>query len=189
MTVLLVTMTPMEIITAYLVQIFSLKTVKIIVTSIIAGISFMFWNISLPVVACGVLYIADMIFGLSINVYRGTFSWIKLKWGIFKFILYWAAIIVGHMLDLIFVHTTPEFWARYVMIIYLGVTEGLSVLKHLASLWLHIPTKLINRLEGVRDDLNTPWQDPLTVVKMTTTSESQTKVQSETVIEVTPTKE
>ena len=42
MTVLLVTMTPMEIITAYLVQIFSLKTVKIIVTSIIAGISFMF---------------------------------------------------------------------------------------------------------------------------------------------------
>lgn len=189
MTILLVTMTPMEIITAYLTQIFSLKTVKIFITSIIAGVSFIFWDISMPVIACGLLYLADMFFGLTINMYRGTFCWIKLKWGIFKFILYWAVIIVGHMLDMIFVHTTPEFWARYVMIIYLGVTEGLSVLKHLASLWLHIPLKLINRLEGIRDDLNTPWTEPTQIVKMTTTSESQTKVQSETIVEVTPTKE
>lgn len=35
MTILLVTMTPMEIITAYLTQILSLKTVKIISTGII----------------------------------------------------------------------------------------------------------------------------------------------------------
>lgn len=60
------------------------------------------------------------------------------------------------MLDLIFIHTTTEFGARYVMIIYLGVTEGLSVLKQFASLGLNIPLKIINRLEGIRDELDSP---------------------------------
>jgi len=37
---------------------------------------------------------------------------------------------------------------------YLGVTEALSVLKHLANMGLHIPIKLINRLEGIKHDLD-----------------------------------
>ncbi len=174
----------MEIISAYLTQIFSAKTVKIVISWGVTLASFLFWDISLPVIACAILYLADMFLGLTINAYRWTFSWIKLKRGIFKFILYGGAIIVWHMLDLIFVHTTPDFWARYVIIIYLGVTEGLSVLKHFASLGLHIPLKLINRLEGIRDNLNSPWLEPTQIVKMTTTSESQSSTQTETFIEM-----
>lgn len=173
----------MEIISAYLTQIFSAKTVKLIISWSVAGASFLFWDINLPVIACWVLYLADMFLGLTINAYRWTFSWNKLRRGIFKFILYGGAIIVWHMLDLIFVHTTPDFWARYVIIIYLGVTEGLSVLKHFASLWLHIPSKLINRLEGIRDDLNSPWQEPTKIVPMTTTSEKPGLPQIEPVVE------
>ena len=174
----------MEIIWAYLAQLWSFKTLKVVFSSITMWLSFLFWDVSMPVIACAVLYLSDMFLGLTINAYKWTFSWEKLRKGIFKFIIYGGAIIVWHMLDLIFVHTTPDFWARYVIILYLGVTEWLSVLKHLASVWLHIPLKLINRLEGIRDDLNSPWLEPTQIVKMTTTSESQSSTQTETVVEV-----
>lgn len=166
-------MKSMEVIYAYLVQIFSIKTAKIAISSIIFGTSFLFWDINLPVMACASLYLADMFLWLTINAYRWTFSWPKLRRGIFKFILYGGAIIVWHMLDLIFVHTTPDFWARYVIIIYLGVTEWLSVLKHFASLGLRIPWKLIARLEWIQSDLDSWSRKPVQVVPMTTTLQAE----------------
>lgn len=154
---------PMEIITTYLVQIFSAKTLKAIISWVVVGISFLFWEINLPVVACMILYIADMLLGMGKAIYQWKFCWIKLKNGIYKFWIYWGVIIVWHMLDLIFVHTTPDFWARYVIILYLGVTEWLSVLKHFAEMGWKAPQKLINRLEGVRDNLDSSWNNTLSV--------------------------
>lgn len=157
----------MEIITAYLAQILSMKTIKMIASWIVMAFSFLVWEVNMALYACGVLYIADFICWISINAYYGRFSWFKLRKWIFKFILYGIAIIVGNMLDLLVVHNQVEFWAQNIIVIYLGVTEALSVLKHLASMWLHIPIKLINRLEGMRDELDTPWSQPLTVSPLT----------------------
>lgn len=158
-------MTAMEIITAYLVQIFS--------AGVIVGLSFLFGEVNLPVIACMVLYLADMSLGMWKAIYQWRFCWIKLKKGIYKFWLYWGVIIVGHMLDFIFVHTTPEFWARYVIILYLGVTEWLSVLKHFAELGWKAPQKLINRLEGVRDNLESSWAEPTTVSPLIVTEKKE----------------
>lgn len=38
------------------------------------------------------------------------------------------------MLDLLVIHDTVEFGAQYIIIMYLGITEALSVLKHLANM-------------------------------------------------------
>ena len=166
-------MKPMEIIQAYVAQILSAKFFKVFVWGAISTISFLMWDITLPVIACMILYLSDLGLWLGINMYKGTFSWDKLRQGIYKFLLYWGVIIVGHMLDLIFVHTTPDFWARYVIILYLGVTEGLSVMKHLARLGWKAPQKLINRLEGVRDELDSIWQEPIKVSPLIVTETNQ----------------
>ena len=80
----------------------------------------------------------------------------KMKRGIIKFILYGVAIIVGHMLDLLVMHEDIDYGAQNIIIIYLGVTEALSVLKHLARFGLKIPMRLIAKLEGIKNDLDTP---------------------------------
>lgn len=153
----------MEIFTGYLVQIFSLKSIKLVLSGIVMVLSFLVWEVNIWLYACWVLYIADMFLWLGIAIYKWVFDWHKLRKGVIKFILYGVAIIVGHMLDLIVIHDTVEFGARNIIVVYLGVTEALSVLKHLAWLGLNIPLKLINRLEGMRDELNSTWSQPLTV--------------------------
>lgn len=168
----------MEIITAYWTQIVSLKTLKLILSAITMTFWFLVGDVNIALIACWMLYLADLFCGMGINAYKGTWDWSKLRKWIFKFILYWVAIIVGHMLDLLVVHDTVEFGAQNIIVTYLGVTEALSVLKHLANMWLHIPLKLINRLEGMRDDLDTPWSQPLTVSPL---------IQSETSTWVSPT--
>ena len=172
----------MEIVYGYLMQIFSLKAMKAAISGIIMVFSFLIWEMNIGIFACWILYLADMFLWLWIAMYKGIFDWHKLRKWVIKFILYWVAIIVGHMLDLLVIHNTVEFGARYIIVIYLGVTEALSVLKHLAWLWLHIPLKLINRLEGMRDEMNTPWSQPLTVSPLirneTSTSLSQTQSQN-----------
>lgn len=171
----------MEIITAYLTQIFSFKALKTVGSWIFMGISFIFWDLNFALIACGILYMTDLFLWMGVNAYRGTWDWNKLRKWVFKFILYGIAIIVWNMVDLLVVHQDIEFWARNIIILYLGITEALSVLKHLASMWLHIPLKLINRLEGMRDDLDLPWSQPLTVSpliqKGTSTSPSLTQSQ------------
>lgn len=172
----------MEIMYGYLAQIFSLKTIKTVLSGIIMVLSFLIWEMNIWLFACWILYLSDMFLGLWIAVYKWIFDWHKLRKWVIKFILYGVAIIVWHMLDLLVIHNTVEFGARYIIVIYLGVTEALSVLKHLAWLWLHIPLKLINRLEGMRDEMNTPWSNPLTVspliVNETSTSPSPTQSQN-----------
>lgn len=171
----------MEIMYGYVVQIFSLKTIKAVLSGIIMVLSFLTWEMNIWLFACWILYLADMFLWLWIAVYKWVFDWHKLRKWIIKFILYGVAIIVGHMLDLIVIHDTVEFGARNIIVIYLGVTEALSVLKHLAGLGLNIPLKLINRLEGMRDELNSTWSQPLTVspliVNETSTSPSPTQSQ------------
>lgn len=116
--------------------------------------SFLFWEFNIWMMACGMLYIADMACGMWIAAYKGNWSWPKLRKWVFKFILYGIAIIVWHFLDLLIMQNTVQFGAQYIIIMYLGVTEALSVLKHLANLGLHIPIKLINRLEGIKHNLD-----------------------------------
>lgn len=172
----------MEVITGYLVQILSMPYIKLIISAIWMTISFLIGDVNIWLIACWVLYLTDMFFGLTINAYHWTFDWHRLRKWIFKFILYSVAIIVWHMIDLIVVHRAVEFGGQNIIILYLGVTEALSVLRHLAKLWLNIPLKLIKRLEGMRDEMNTPWSQAVTVSPLiqneTSTSPSPTQSQN-----------
>lgn len=144
----------MDIITGYLLQIFSMKALKCIITFFAMMFSFLVGDVNIALVACGILYIIDFFCGILINAYFGTFDWHKLYRWVFKFILYGIWIIVWHMVDLLVAHSTLEFWAQNVFIVYLWVTEALSIMRHLAWIGLHIPKKLINRLERMQNEFN-----------------------------------
>jgi len=50
----------MEVISAYWAQIVSLKAMKFFVSSLIMIFSFLFGEFNIGIIACGILYLADM---------------------------------------------------------------------------------------------------------------------------------
>jgi phage-related holin len=79
-----------------------------------------------------------------------------------KIILYWVAMIVGNQIDLLIFHSTVEFWAKNLIILYIGINDAISILKHLSQAWMKLPQKLIDRLQGYQDsldiDLSKTWE-------------------------------
>lgn len=167
----------MEVIGMYLSQIFNLKTLKVILSFIAVWVTYLIGEGTQALWALLWLYIIDFIIWFSRACYLWEFQMYKMKRGIIKFILYGVAIIVGHMLDLLVMHQDIDYGAQNIIIIYLGVTEALSVLKHLARFGLKIPMRLIAKLEGIKNELDTPlWsQSDMTSASIqteTTISES-----------------
>lgn len=165
-------MKKMEIISAYWTQILALKWIKFILSGIILTGSFLIWEINLAIIACCILYMTDLFLWFGMAVYNWKFSWLKLQKGIVKFILYWTAMIVWHMVDLIILHDTVEYGAQNLIVIYLGITEALSVLHHLSKCGLAIPMKLMASLEWIKTNLDTAWSPPLTISALITTETS-----------------
>lgn len=69
----------MEIIIDYLVQIFSMKVLKAVITLLTMMFSFLVGDVNIALMACGILYIIDFSCGIFINAYFGTFDWYKLR--------------------------------------------------------------------------------------------------------------
>ena len=61
-------------------------------------------------------------------------------------------MIVGHFTDIIVFHSTIEYGFQNLIIVYLGVNEALSVIKHLTHYGVRFPAKLIESLEKFRDN-------------------------------------
>lgn len=144
----------------YLYQIIYLKGIKTFISLLILELIELIGWMDLIIHALLVLMILDFWFGF-LQAYRDNkFSWERLKTGIIKFILYGIAIIVGSQTDIIAFHTTIEFGFRNFFIVYLGITESLSVIKHFSHFGLKFPSKLISALETFREwDISIPKKD------------------------------
>lgn len=146
-------MKTMEVITFYLNQLFAAKAIKAVLAFIWMSFSYLIWGVTPAIIACVLLVVMDFILWFTLACYRGEFRMTKLRQWLMKFILYWIALIVWHLLDVLIFHSDIEFWAQNFIVLYLGITEWISVIKHLWTAWLHLPIKFIERLEWVKSKI------------------------------------
>lgn len=144
----------MDIILWYLTQIFSMKAWKFWIATLVALFSYLVGWIDVAVKACWMLVFFDFVFGISLAVYSRTYSGKRMMQWLVKFILYWIAMIVGNQIDILLFHSSIEFWAKNFIILYVGITDGISIIKHLWAMWLKLPQKLTERLQWIRDDID-----------------------------------
>jgi len=144
----------MEVIIGYLTQILSMKALKLWITSIVAIFSYLIWWIDVAVKACWMLVFFDFVFWISLAVYSRTYSWKRMMQWLIKFILYWVAMIVWNQIDLLLFHSSIEFWAKNFIILYVWITDGISIIKHLWVMGLKLPQRLIDRLQGIQDNID-----------------------------------
>lgn len=142
----------LDIIMMYISQILSFKFWKILMSTVIIIISTFFGWLNEVVHALIFLMSIDFILWLS-RAYRDhRFSSGRLRWGLYKFILYSIAMISGHFTDIIIFHNTMEYGFQNFIILYLWVGEMLSIIKHLHHYGVRFPKKLIKSLENFRDN-------------------------------------
>jgi toxin secretion/phage lysis holin len=110
-------------------------------------------GLDLAVLALFVLYVVDFGLGLYRAWSTCALSASKARKGMAKLVLYVIVIICAHMLDVSLAQTLP-FLAHYVrntIIVFVAITEFLSVCTHLAALGLRVPEALQARLRSYRD--------------------------------------
>lgn len=112
-------------------------------------------GLDLAVLALFVLYVVDFGLGLYRAWIMSALSSSKARKGMAKLVLYVLVIICAHMLDVSLAQTLP-FLAHYVrntIIVFVAITEFLSVCTHLAALGLRVPEALQARLRSYRDGM------------------------------------
>jgi len=110
-------------------------------------------GLDIAVLALFVLYVVDFGLGLYRAWIMSALSARKARRGMAKLVLYVIVIICAHMLDVSMAQTFP-FLAHYVrntIIVFVAITEFLSVCTHLAALGLRVPEALQARLRSYRD--------------------------------------
>ena len=68
--------------------------------------------------------------------------------------IYCGGIMMGHWTDILVFHKVIEFGIQNIVIVYLGVNESLSIIKHMGSFGIKMPLALIKKLESYRDNVN-----------------------------------
>lgn len=100
------------------------------------------------------LTVLDFVLGFIRGWLTNNVSSRKMRIGIAKFILYGIVLIVGVHCGDALVRVIPifnKFNLRDVLVAYLVVNEGLSVLEHLVHFGIPLPLKLISRLRSYRE--------------------------------------
>lgn len=107
------------------------------------------------VLALFILYAVDFGLGLYRAWMTCSISSEKFRRGMGKFILYVIVIMCAHMLDLATSRSFPflKDYVRDFIIIFVAITEFLSVCTHLAALGLRVPEALQARLRSYRDTM------------------------------------
>lgn len=144
-----------EAFVAALSKVFSYGVFKVLITSLLIAVEYAIGWWDLVIKALLVLMLIDFCTGFAHAWKEHRVSRRKMVGGIYKFILYFVAISTSHWTDIIFFHQEIEFGFQNTMIIYLWVTEALSIVKHLADLGIHIPQKIVARLESYREMVDT----------------------------------
>lgn len=138
----------------YVTQLLEIKFIKSILSTIILWISYLIWDFDFALQAMLAAIALDFLLWFSLAVWTGTFSKVKFMSGLKKEMTFVIAIILWNIADYLIFHAQVEWWFQNLFIVYIGVNELLSSLKHLARMWFKTPTKIINRLEKARDNID-----------------------------------
>lgn len=150
----------MEAILTYAAHTFTINKAKAILSILLSWASFLVWGINAMIQALYLLLILDFILWFSIAFFiKHDLSKKKFQLWLTKFILYWVALIVFNLTDILVWHVEIfGVWIREIWVSYLWIGEALSCLRHLGDLWVPIPKKLIQKLENYRDNLDTTYE-------------------------------
>jgi len=100
------------------------------------------------------LTILDFILWFWRAVYNHKLESWKLKLWVWKFIIYWLALLTWYWLDNAIFKTHIERWLEYVFALYLSLTEWISVLEHLAEMWVKLPfLKILKKTQRQLEDM------------------------------------
>lgn len=100
------------------------------------------------------LLVADFILGFARAWRDCTLRGDKIRYGAYKFVVYWAAIALFVQVDKTLTHALPmEISSANLLIAYLGVNEALSCLAHLSAFGLPVPEHLVKRLTRYKEKL------------------------------------
>lgn len=146
----------METLLYYLNQTLDYKYLKIILTSFVSWITWLIGGYDVPIQTLLVLVTCDYILWFAYAWKTNNIKAKKMKEGVWKYLLYTIAIIMGNMLDLSIFKYSPEFGWHSLIVIYLCVNEAISISKHLANFNVKLPIKLIAKLESYRDEFDLP---------------------------------
>lgn len=141
----------MEIISYYIAQLLSAKTVKLVFTQLIIIFTWLFGGIEIAGYALGAVMIIDFVLGFYISAKKNRIQRSKMKSWMMKFITYGLLIIIGNMVDNVIFHQVMEYGFKNAFIVYLCIHESLSVIHHLQTLGVPIPSKIVQKLEQYRD--------------------------------------
>lgn len=122
----------------------------------------LFWEITPWLIALLVVYCIDFVLWIWIALSKWTFDIERFMRWIYKFILFWVAIIVWNEIDnalsdfvsVIDLHSFHFFLAKFWIIWYIFVHEAISALGKLYSIGVPIPKGLIDKLLGYKKTLN-----------------------------------
>ncbi|AGW14131.1 phage holin family protein [Megalodesulfovibrio gigas] len=103
------------------------------------------------------LLVLDFALGFGRAWTAGTLSGRRMLHGAGKFVLFGLAVVMGHVLDAMFLAGIGlEFpvTCRNLIIVYLALSESLSICEHLACLNVPLPARLVARLKCYRDEIS-----------------------------------
>lgn len=147
-------MTMFEFISLYVHQIFSHLYVKLIFSWFMLIAEYAIGWFDLVVKWLLILLILDFTMWFSVAFRDHRLSRTRMMGWLYKMIVYFVGVAMWYWTDIIIFHSTVEFWFKNFIVVYLGINESLSIIRHMATFNVKIPLKLIERLENYRDNLN-----------------------------------
>lgn len=143
----------LEYVSLYVHQIFSHVYLKLAFSSVLLLGEYAIWGFDLVVRWLLVLLVFDFCMWFTAAFRDHRLSRKKMMGWLFKMIVYFVWVAMGHWTDIIIFHSEVEFWFKNFIIVYLGINESLSIIRHMATFNVKVPMKLIERLENYRDNL------------------------------------
>jgi len=136
----------------YIHQVTNHPFVKATITTIVVILEFLIWWFDMAIRALLVLLILDFVMWFSVAFRDHRISRKKMMSGLYKMMIYFVGVSMAHWTDILIFHTTVEFGFQNFIIVYLGVNESLSIIKHMNDLGVKMPIKIVERLESYRDN-------------------------------------
>lgn len=127
------------------VETFEPNTLKIIATTLLTVLFFLFGNLyTEALMAILILMIIDTLFALMAAYHNGQpITSRRFSRSLFKAIVYFMAISAGYFADL----TIPFSVIQATMIAFVGATEFISILENMGRMGYKTPKKLLNQLQ------------------------------------------
>lgn len=131
------------------------KTLKIFISSILWVITWLFWGYSLAVHALLILMLIDFLLGLGYAFFGKDWkpSKAKFQMGLKKRVFSLIAIMAGNVFDYMIFWGVAEYGAKWLLTLYVGSDEFVSILGHLQKMGVPIPVKAIERVREYQDSL------------------------------------